>query len=89
MADTLHTVWTTGELLGLRCAACDHRAVLSPAELPTIRRGNTKRLRDLKLRCSHCGVRGQAPDQFTLILPPDQDAADRFMRGDDAGTATV
>ena len=32
--------------------------VLSPAELPIIRRGNMTRLRDLKLRCGQCGVRG-------------------------------
>ena len=34
MPDTLHNV--TGELLGVCCAACDHRAVLSPAELPIL-----------------------------------------------------
>lgn len=50
-------------------AACDHRAVLTTADLPTIRRGNTTRLRDLKLRCGHCGGRGQAPEQFTLYMP--------------------
>ena len=89
MPASLHSVWATAELLGIRCAACDHHAVLSPAELPTIRRGNMTRLRDLKLRCGHCGVRGQAPQQFTLHLPPDREAADGFMRGDDAGAATV
>jgi hypothetical protein len=58
MNDTLHTVWTTGALLGIRCAACDHQTVLSPAELPALRRDNLTRLRDLRLRC---GARGQAP----------------------------
>jgi hypothetical protein len=80
MSDTLHTVWANGALLGVRCHGCDHLAVLSPAELPTIRRGNTTRLRDLKLRCGHCGVRGQAPEQFGLFLPPDQEGGDRFLR---------
>lgn len=47
LPDTLHTVWSSGALLGIRCTACDHRAVLSPAELPTIRRENTPRLRDI------------------------------------------
>jgi len=55
MPDTLHTVWSLGALLGIHCAACDHRAVLSAVELPAIRPGNTTRLRDLKLRCGHCG----------------------------------
>lgn len=89
MVDNLHTVWTTGELLGVRCAECDHRAVLSQTELPTIRRGNMTRLRDLKLRCGHCGIRGQAPDQFMLYLPLDREEADRFMRGADVRTAAV
>ena len=89
MVDNLHTVWATAALLGIRCAACDHRAVLSSAELPIIRRGNMTRLRDLKLRCGHCGARGQAPAQFTLHLPLDRDAAAGFMRGDDAGAATL
>ena len=42
MSDTLDTVWATGALLGVRCHGCDHRAVLSPAELPPIRRGNCR-----------------------------------------------
>ena len=75
----------TGALLGVRCVACDHRAVLSPVELPTIRRGNMTRLRDLKLRCRAPGVRGQAPEQFMLYMPKDQEAADAFIRGGDAG----
>ena len=66
MADTLQTAWTDGARLGIRCAACDHRAVLGPAELTTIRRGNMTRLRDLKLRCGHCSFSGHAPDQFAL-----------------------
>jgi hypothetical protein len=81
MTDNLHTVWMTGELLGIRCVACDHRAMLSPAELPAIRRDNMTRLRDLKLRCGHCGARGRAPDQFTLYLPLDREQADGFLRG--------
>ena len=89
MQDTLHTAWTTGSLLGVRCVSCDHRAVLSPAELPAIRRGNMTRLRDLKLRCGHCSFSGKAPDQFTLYLPPDREAADRFLRGDDGRAAVV
>lgn len=89
MSDTLHTVWSTGALLGIRCHGCDHRAVLSPVELPTIRRGNTTRLRDLKLRCGHCAVRGQAPEQFGLFLPPDQEGADRFLRGLDVRAAVT
>jgi DNA-directed RNA polymerase subunit RPC12/RpoP len=89
MTSTLHHVWATAELLGIRCAACDHRAVLSPAELPIIRRGNMTRLRDLKLRCGHCGARGQAPHQFALCMPEDREAADGFMRGGDVGGATV
>lgn len=89
MDDNLHTVWSHGALLGVRCVACDHRAVLSAAELPTIRRGNMTRLRDLKLRCGSCGARGQAPEQFGLYLPPDREAADRFMRGDDGRAAVV
>jgi hypothetical protein len=67
MADTLHTVCSSGALLGVRCTVCDHRAILSAAGLPTIRRGNMTRLRDLKLRCGHCRVRGQAPEQFTAL----------------------
>ena len=89
MTDNLHTVWATGGLLGIRCAACDHRAILSPAELPVIRRGNMTRLRDLKLRCGHCGIRGQAPDQFVLYLPLDREEGDRFMRGHDLRSATT
>lgn len=89
MPDTLHTVWCSGSLLGIRCAACDHRAVLSAAELPTIRRANTTRLRDLKLRCGHCGGRGQAPEQFTLYVPSDQTDAAEFMRGKDVKAAMV
>jgi hypothetical protein len=89
MPDTLHTVWSTGALLGIRCAACDHRAVLSAAELPAIRRENMTRLRDLKLRCGHCGVRGQAPGEFTLFMPADRDEAVEFMRGKDVQVAKV
>ena len=33
----------------------------SPAELPSLRRDNLARLRDLRLRCGHCGERGKAP----------------------------
>lgn len=89
MSDSLHTAWMTGALLGIRCAACDHRAVLSPAELPTLRRDNLTRLRDLRLRCGHCGVRGQAPVEFTLFLPSDRDEATEFMRGKDVRVAAV
>ena len=89
MSDTLHTVWSTGALLGIQCSACDHRAVLSPAELPAIRRGNMTRLRDLKLRCGHCSFSGQAPDQFTLYLPPDREVAERFLQGGEVGVAVV
>ena len=87
MIDSLHTVWMLGELLGIRCVACDHRAVLSPTEFPEIRRANMTRLRDLKLRCGHCGVRGHEPDQFTLCMPEDREQADSFMRGHDAARA--
>jgi len=89
MSVTLHTVWSTGELLGVVCFGCDHRAVLNPAELPGIRRANMTRLRDLKLRCAHCSVRGQAPEQFLVFVPPDQEAADRFVRGRDDWGAVV
>jgi hypothetical protein len=89
MPDTLHTVWTTGALLGIRCAACDHRAVLGPADLPALRRDNLTRLRDLRLRCGHCGVRGQAPVEFTLFMPVDRDEAGEFMRGKDVRVAVV
>jgi hypothetical protein len=85
MPDTLHTVWSTSKLLGVLCLGCDHRAVLGPAELPGIRRANMTRLRDLKLSCNHCHVRGQAPEQFKLFVPPDQDAADDFLRGAPGG----
>jgi len=81
--------WSSGALLGIRCAAWDHRAVLSATELSTIRRGNATRLRDLRLRCGHCGERGQAPEQFTLYMPEDVDEADGFMRGKDVTTAVV
>jgi hypothetical protein len=40
-------------------------------------------LRDLKLVCAHCHVRGQVPEQFKLFVPPDQDAAEKFLRGRD------
>jgi hypothetical protein len=76
-------------LLGIRCAACDHRAVLSPTELPIIRRDNLTRLRDLRLRCGHCGARGQAPVEFTLFMPSNRDEAAEFMRGKDARVAVV
>jgi hypothetical protein len=89
MPDTLHTVWATGDLLGIRCTACDHRAVLSSTELPVIRRGNKTRLRDLRLRCGHCGGRGQAPEQFTLYMPVDREEAADFMRGEDVTAAVV
>jgi hypothetical protein len=89
MPDTLHTVWSTGELLGIHCLGCDHRAVLGRAELPTIRRANMMRLRDLKLCCGLCHVRGQAPEEFKLHVPPDQDAADRFIRGHNEWAAVV
>jgi hypothetical protein len=32
---------------------------------------------------------GQAPEQFLLFVPPDQDAADRFVRGNDGWAAVV
>ncbi len=83
MVDSLHTVWMSGELLGIRCIACDHRAALSPAEFPGICRANMTRLRDLKLRCGHCGIRGRAPDQFMLVIPKDREQADRFTGGYD------
>lgn len=89
MPDTLRTVWFSGALLGVRCSACDNRAVLSAAGLPTIRRGNMTRLRDLKLRCGHCGVRGQSPEQFALYMPDGDDQADRFMRGNEVRAARV
>ena len=89
MPDTLHTVWSTGALLGIRCHGCDHRAVLGVAELPTIRRGITTRLRDLKLRCGHCAIRGQAPESFGLYLPSDREDADSFMRGAEVRVAVV
>jgi hypothetical protein len=77
------------ERLGVHCLGCDHRAVLGFAELPGIRRANMTRLRDLTLRCGLCHVRGQAPEQFKLYIPPDQDAADRFIRGQDDWAAMV
>jgi hypothetical protein len=89
MPDTLHTVWSTGALLGIHCLGCDHRAVLGIAELPTIRRANMTRLRDLKLRCGLCHVRGQAPEEFALYLPDGQDQAERFLRGNDVRAAVV
>lgn len=89
MPHTLHTVWSTGELLGVLCLGCDHRVVLSAVELPGIRRANMTRLRDLQLRCGHCAVRGQAPEQFMLFVPPDQDAAEKFLRGRDDWAAVV
>jgi hypothetical protein len=75
MADTLHVVWSTGALLGIRCAACDHRAVLSAVELPTIRRGNCAISscaagvvagvvrRRSSLRCT-CRMTAKKPDGF-------------------------
>jgi hypothetical protein len=89
MPDTLNTVWSSGALLGIRCVGCDHRAVLGVAELPIIRRGNTTRLRDLKLRCGHCGGRGQAPESFGLYLPSDREDADSFVRGAEVRAAVV
>jgi hypothetical protein len=89
MPDTLHTVWSSGALLGIRCAGCEYRAVLSPAELPTLRRDNPTRLRDLRLRCGHCGARGQAPVEFTLFMPGNRDEAAEFMRGKDVRVAVV
>jgi hypothetical protein len=41
MTDTLHTVWSAGALLGVRCHGCDHRAVLSLVELSTYATGRS------------------------------------------------
>jgi hypothetical protein len=53
------------------------------------RRCVATRLRDLHLRCGHCGARGQAPVDFTLFLPSNRDEAAEFMRGKDVRLAVV
>lgn len=49
MVDHLHTVWISGELLGILCKQCDHRAVLGPDPAASHHRANMTRLRDLKI----------------------------------------
>ena len=90
MTDSLHTVWTRGELLGVRCKQCDHRAVLDKARLPGIRRGNMTLLRSLTLRCQGCDANGKGADHWAMCTPKDTEDAKRFLSGyDDAQQATV
>ena len=83
VADSLHGAWIYGGRIGVRCNGCDHRAILTDTEVPTIRRGNMTLLRTLKLRCQRCAAGGTALDRFTLYLPANQEQADAFMRGSD------
>ena len=83
MTDNLHTVWMYGALLGLKCNACDHRAVLDEKTLPTIRRANMTRLRDLTLKCKSCGASGRGAEFWSMALPQDLEEAKRFLSGHD------
>lgn len=90
MTDNLHTVWMSGELLGIVCKQCEHRAVLGPDRLPAIHRANMTRLRDLKLKCASCGASGKGADHWTMVMPADNEAAKRFLSGyDDAPQAEL
>ena len=87
MADNLHIVWMSGELLGIRCKQCDHRAVLDSTKLPGIHRSNMTLLRNLTLRCQSCG---KGPDHWSMVTPADHEDAKRFLSGyDDVTEATL
>lgn len=83
MSDNLHTVWTRGALLGIRCKQCDHRAVLDKDRLPGIRRANMTLLRSLTLRCQGCGAKGNGADHWAMCTPKDMEDAKRFLSGSD------
>jgi hypothetical protein len=80
MADNLHSVYMSGEMLGVHCIACEHRAVLTDKELGNLR-SNMKRLVDLKLRCARCGVSGTGTKDFALYTPHDLLEKEHFLRG--------
>lgn len=81
MTDNFHTVYMAGEILGVHCNACGHRAVLDKQILPSIFKGNMERLRDLKLRCRNCGVAGNGVQEFSLYLPINLDDGKAFLSG--------
>jgi hypothetical protein len=90
MPHSLHSVWTYGGFLGIRCKGCDHRAVLDRERCPQIRNSNMTRLRDLTFKCAGCGVTGKGADLWAMALPMDHEQAKRFLSGyDDITQAEV
>jgi hypothetical protein len=81
MLPNLHTVAMSDGVLCVHCKACGHRAALDKDKL-AIQRGNTTQLRDLRLRCERCGVRGTALKEFDFYIPNDFDEAKAFLSGE-------
>ena len=81
MPPNLHTVAGSVGVLCVHCKACEHRAALDKEGLP-IQRGDKTQLRDLRLRCESCGVRGTALKEFDFYIPQDFDEAKAFLMGE-------
>jgi hypothetical protein len=72
-----HTVWINAQTLCFECKGCRRRAALGKADIPEIRQGSIKYVRDTKFRCSRC--------QNTLAyiyIPFTQEEATMFLAGD-------
>lgn len=53
LAPNLHSVWSTGQPLGVRCRSCGHRAALQHGSIKAYA-GNMKALSVLRLKCGKC-----------------------------------
>jgi hypothetical protein len=81
MLPNLQTVAVSVGVLCVHCKSCGHRAALDKERL-MLERGKMTQLRDLRLRCEHCGTRGTALKEFELYLPNDFDEAKAFLFGE-------
>ena len=80
-----HAVWLHGGFLGVRCLACDHRAVLHKDQHEFFRQGNMTELYSLKLKCQGCGASGKGKEFWEMCTPFDKEEAERFLRGYNIG----
>jgi len=72
-----HTVFMNAELLCFECKGCWRRATLGKADIPEIRQGSIKYVRDTKFRCSRC-----KGTEAYIYIPFTKDEAAMFVAGD-------
>jgi hypothetical protein len=73
----LHSVWSTGQPLGVRCRSCGHRAAIQHKSVKAYA-GNMKALKDLRLVCGRCAGK----DIETRLVYTEEELKG-FLRGDE------